>query len=163
MAKILYEKYNVETFEYLNEANFFEEGEQLEGYTSITKGNLIKAFLDLENGVAYEGATEEEVQEITLQKQTYNEFLAYEKRCEDGRKAYNQINAEFRVLKENGVIEQNYYDVISETLLPVRNEVLAGQWISSLQKLEIIGNIIIGVDLYNRLHLQITNYISENY
>ena len=54
MNKILYEKYDVETGAYLYEAEFFEEGQQPLGYTSISKGNFVKAFLDIENQVAYE-------------------------------------------------------------------------------------------------------------
>ena len=52
--KILYEKYDTETGAYLYEADFFEEGTQPIGYTSISKGDFIKAFLDIENQVAYE-------------------------------------------------------------------------------------------------------------
>jgi len=123
-------------------------------YLEWFQNNNYPEIVDFFNG-------EEELSIFEKQKET--EFLAYEKRCLDGRIAYNRLNAEFRVLKENGAIPQAYYDMISEVLLPVRNEVLAGQWISALQKLESIGSALIGIDLYNRLYAQITNYISINY
>ena len=59
--KILYEKYDIETKAYLYEASFFEEGQQPIGYTSISKGDFIKAFLNETEGLAYEGATVEEI------------------------------------------------------------------------------------------------------
>lgn len=107
--------------------------------------------------------TEDELQKIALQQQIDREFSLYQKRRKDGIEAYNKINAEFRVLKLNGIIEQNYYDAISELLEGVIFQITNGQWISGLQKLQDLGSSDIGTQLYNRLHLQITNYISENY
>ena len=163
MSKILYEKYDVETGAYLYEAEFFEEGAQPIGYTSISKGNFIKAFLDIENQVAYEGATQEEIEQLGIKNQIDKEFIAYEQRRKDGINAYNQINAEFRVLKINEVIDQTYYDSISEVLQPVIFQIITGQWVSGLQKLEMLGSSQIGTQLYDRLHLQISNYITNNY
>jgi hypothetical protein len=76
--------------------------------------------------------------------------------------AYAEISAEFRLAKLSGFLSEEQHWQIEAILIPVRNEVLAGQWISAKQKLEEIG-IVIGADLYNRLHTQITNYINENY
>jgi len=86
----------------------------------------------------------------------------YKKRTQDGINAYAEISAEFRLAKLAGVISEEQHGAIEETLIPVRNEVLAGQWISALQKLEAIG-VAIGSELYDRLHTQISNYIAENY
>ncbi len=104
-----------------------------------------------------------EMQEMFIKKQINEENINYEKRRRDGIKAYNQINAEFRVLKLNGVIEQGYYDSISELLEGVIFQIITGQWISALQKLEALGSDGIGTQLYDRLHLQISNYVNENY
>jgi hypothetical protein len=115
------------------------------------------------NGTEWtEGATAEEITELQTQTLKANETQNYLKRAEDGIKAYAEISAEFRLAKLSGVITEQQHGAIENTLIPVRNEVLAGQWISALQKLEAIG-VAIGSELYDRLHNQITNYIAENY
>ena len=123
-----------------------------------------KNHIDASRVVNYfESSTPEELQSLNINKQISDEFKAYEKRREDGIKAYNQINAEFRVLKVNGVIDQAYYDSISEQLEGVVFQITNGQWKSGLQKLESLGSLQIGQQLYDRLHLQITNYITLSY
>lgn len=159
--KKLYAIYN-DDFDIIR-CEFFDEVENPENSTDKLPNGQLKPKYDPVNDVIYDEATEEEISNSNIKNQIDKEFEAYEKRCLDGRIAYNKINAEFRVMKENGQIEQGYYDLISETLIPVRNEVLAGQWITALSKLENIGNSIIGIDLYNRLHTQLSNYINENY
>lgn len=120
-------------------------------------GNFVKPKW---NGTEYyESATPEYISSL----QIVNETNLYLKRANDGRDAYAAISAEFRVAKLNGIITEEAHAVIERTLIPVRNEVLAGQWISALNELEIIGSVVIGLELYDRLHLQISNYIFENY
>ena len=87
----------------------------------------------------------------------------YIKRVNDGINAYARISAEFRLAKLNNQISEEQHHGIEVVLIPVRNEVLAGQWISAKIQLEQIGSSIIGETLYNRLHTQITHYINENY
>lgn len=87
----------------------------------------------------------------------------YIKRIKDGQEAYSKISAEFRLAKLSGQISEETHGYIESTLIPVRNEVLAGQWISAKIILESIGAVNIGQELYDRLHGQITNYINENY
>ena len=113
-------------------------------------------------GVTYVESTQEEFLEIESKKVLENETLMYRKRQCDGVSAYAEISAEFRLAKLSGVLTEEQHGAIEAILIPVRNEVLAGQWISAKQKLEELG-IVIGADLYNRLHTQITNYIAENY
>lgn len=91
------------------------------------------------------------------------EFQIYLKRKKDGEQAYLKISAEFRLAKLNGVISEETHRFIENILKPVRNEVMFGQWKEALFILEEIGNSQIGNELYNRLHLQISNYINENY
>ena len=106
---------------------------------------------------------EGELEAMTIEKQIKDEFSAYEIRRKDGIDAYNQINAEFRIMKNNGVIDQSYYDSISEVLEGVIFQITNGQWVSALPKLEAVGSSQIGQQLYDRLHLQIVNYISKSY
>lgn len=115
------------------------------------------------NGTEWiEGLTENELQSIQIEKAIKEETEMYRKRQCDGVLAYAEISAEFRLAKLSGILTEEQHGAIESVLIPVRNEVLAGQWISAKQKLEEIG-IVIGADLYNRLHTQITNYIAENY
>lgn len=117
---------------------------------------------DFQNEVWIEGATLEEIAVQTQTEQLQKETEMYRKRQCDGVSAYAEISAEFRLAKLSGVLTEEQHGAIESVLIPVRNEVLAGQWISALQKLEEIG-IVIGAELYNRLHTQISNYINENY
>ena len=113
-------------------------------------------------GVEYVEATESELAEIESKRLLKLETEMYRKRQCDGVLAYSEISAEFRLAKLSGILTEEQHGAIESILIPVRNEVLAGQWISARQKLEEIG-VVIGADLYNRLHTQITNYISQNY
>ena len=118
----------------------------------------------LENGGQFEiiESTPEEIAEQTQAEQLRKETEMYKKRTQDGINAYAEISAEFRLAKLSGILTEEQHVEIESILIPVRNEVLAGQWISARQKLEGIG-VVIGVQLYTRLHTQISNYINENY
>jgi hypothetical protein len=91
------------------------------------------------------------------------ETQRYVKRTQDGINAYAKISAEFRLAKLSGQISEQTHGYIENLLIPVRNEVLAGQWISALMKLEDLGVAQVGKELYERLHLQLTDYITQNY
>ena len=121
-------------------------------------------FIDpIWNGSEFiEGATPEEIAEQEQSEQLRKETEMYKKRTQDGINAYAEISAEFRLAKLSGILTEEQHGAIEAILIPVRNEVLAGQWISARQKLEEIG-VVIGVQLYNRLHTQISNYINKNY
>jgi len=103
--------------------------------------------------------TAEELQQESLDSETEK----YIQRTQDGANAYAKISAEFRLAKLSGAITSQAHAVIESTLIPVRNEVLAGQWISGLRELESIGSGIIGIDLYTRLLNQFNDYIAANY
>ena len=116
------------------------------------------------NGLEWiESATAEEISQTQLDELIENEKQAYIKRAQDGQEAYATISAEFRLAKLSGTITEEAHAFIEKLLIPVRNEVLAGQWMSALKELELIGSEAIGQQLYDRLHLQISNYINENY
>jgi len=124
-------------------------------------GGLLKEFW---NGSEWiESATPEEVAENTIQQSLYNETQKYIQRTTDGVNAYAKISAEFRLAKLSGTIDDATHTYLENLLIPVRNEVLAGQWISAKQKLIVIGVAQVGEVLYNRLFEQITNYIELNY
>lgn len=156
----LYHLYN-ENFE-ITHAQFFIEGEQPSNAVYIENCEFIKPILNSQTLEVYEGATPEEIAEQQAEELLRIETEKYKKRTQDGINAYAEISAEFRLAKLAGIITEQQHGVIESMLIPVRNEVLAGQWISALQKLEEIG-VVIGTDLYNRLHTQISNYIAENY
>jgi hypothetical protein len=99
----------------------------------------------------------------TAEELIAEEFLKYQQRERDGMDAYLKISAEFRVAKISGQISEAEHKAIEELLIPVRDEIRAGQWISGLIKLEALGAQNIGVTLYDRLHLQISNYIAQCY
>jgi len=103
--------------------------------------------------------TPEEIQKELIDSETEK----YKQRTQDGANAYAKISAEFRLAKLSGGISEEAHAVIESTLIPVRNEVLAGQWISGLRELESIGSGIIGIDLYTRLLNQFNDYIAANY
>jgi len=105
----------------------------------------------------------EPTQSELLEQALNNETQKYIQRTQDGVNAYAKLSAEFRLAKLNGILSEESQKGIEATLIPVRNEVLAGQWISALQILETIGFSIIGQSLYDRLHLLLTDYISANY
>lgn len=110
-----------------------------------------------------EGLTQAEIDEMNYQNALVSETEKYKIRQCDGVAAYAKISAEFRLAKLNGVITEEDHAVKEEVLTPVRNEILSGQWISAKKKLESIGSTIIGTELYDRLHLQISEYIALNY
>jgi hypothetical protein len=106
----------------------------------------------------------EGISEIELIEQSlHNETQKYIQRTTDGVNAYAKISAEFRLAKLSGTIDDATHTYLENLLIPVRNEVLAGQWISAKQKLINIGVAQVGEVLYNRLFEQLTEYIEINY
>lgn len=137
-------------------------------YTEVPKIGNNSLYVEYVNWLSqpntvetFEGTTEE-ITQHNLSKLSQKETELYLKRMQDGQIMYAEISAEFRLAKLSGTITEEQHGAIEDALIPVRNEVLAGQWISALQKLEEIG-VAVGSELYQRLHTQITNYINENY
>ena len=92
--------------------------------------------------------------------EVYTERLKYEQRKIDGVNAYLNIAAEFRLSPLSRDIRKN----LESRLEAVRNELVNGQWITSLEKLEectVTGNLT--QEIYDRLHLSLTTYITNNY
>lgn len=64
---------------------------------------------------------------------------AYFKRQQDGVAAYFSITAELRLLLKQGGITREENRMIEDALLPVRDEIVLGQWRTALEKLNEIG------------------------
>ena len=139
---------------------WFEEGQQPINSQLVQEPYLQKPILL--NGVVVESITQAEIDANLMNNALQLETELYKKRQIDGGDAYAEISAEFRLAKLSGQITEAQHGAVETALIPVRNEVLAGQWISALTMLENTG-VSVGVELYDRLHLQITNYINENY
>ncbi len=101
-------------------------------------------------------------EEILKQKEQ-NEFAKYQLRQSRGLESYLKLCAEFRLAKESGTLTPELYAQIEETLIPVRDELVNGQFITAKTKLEIIGSDVIGVELYDRFIYSLTQDIEELY
>jgi len=139
---------------------FFEDSEQPINSQLVGNSNFQKPILL--NGVVIESITQAEIDADLMNNALQLEAELYKKRQCDGVDSYAEISAEFRLAKLSGVISEGTHSYIEKTLITVRNEVLSGQWMSARTELELIGTSI-GQELYDRLHLQLTNYINENY
>lgn len=92
-----------------------------------------------------------------------NEYLLYIKRKTDGERMFLELASELRLAKVAGVINETVFNSIEDQLIPVRNEVIFGQWKTGLRKLEALNPAYIGQDLYNRIYGMISDYIIGNY
>jgi hypothetical protein len=103
--------------------------------------------------------TPEEELTFNIEKETQT----YLKRIADGANAISKFSAELRVAKLAGTINEESHKVIDKALKPVRDEVLAGQWISAKDELILLGTDIIGQQLYGRIYNELQTYIDNNY
>jgi len=115
----------------------------------------------INNGTVYQ--SDYEFPSDIDERMVLEETQKYIQRTTDGVNAYAKISAEFRLAKLSGTIDDATHTYLENLLIPVSNEVLAGQWISAKQKLIVIGVEQIGADLYNRLFDQLSEYIEINY
>lgn len=121
------------------------------------KGDFLNPIY--ENNEWIEGATPEQIAEQQQQK----EFAQYQIRLNRGVESYLNLCAEFRLLKEAGTLTPEHYAEIEENLIPVRDELVNGQFITAKSKLEAIGFDVIGEQLYNRFIESLTKDIEELY
>ena len=97
------------------------------------------------------------------QNKVNNEFTQYQIRQQRGLESYLKLCAEFRISKEEGKLTPEHYAAIEEVLIPVRDELVNGQFITAKTKLEQIGFDVIGEDLYNRFIDSLNKDIEELY
>lgn len=110
------------------------------------------------DGVISEGAKESDMAAVTIE----NEYQLYVQRKKDGEEYHLRICAELRVMKLANGITQDQYDAIYKATAPTRNEIISGQWLSGLKEFEKLNGVL-SPTLYNRIHTDITNYITLNY
>jgi hypothetical protein len=116
------------------------------------------------NGNAWiESLTPEVEQQRAISQMLENEQRQYEKRIEDGRKYYAQVSAEFRLARLSGQLSNEQHAGIENIYRPVRDEILAGQWLTAKELATAIDINIVGADIYNKILDKITEYVAENY
>jgi len=116
------------------------------------------------NGTEWiETLTNEEIQEIEKLKEQEIESNKYIQRIQDGQNMYAQISSKFRLAKLNGELDQATHEFIEETFRPVREEVLAGQWITAFEIVQRIESQFVGSTIFEEIKTTIENYITENY
>lgn len=123
-----------------------------------TGGLLIPIFDDASN-TWIESSSQADSENNDLQK----EFNLYSERQSEGINRYLKLAAEFRLKKLNGDITDSFHKTIEETLRPVRDEFVNGQFITSKEKLEEIGSGVIGQQIYDQIHSSILEAINEFY
>ncbi len=124
----------------------------------IYNGNLISPIF---NGTEWiENGSNEEEEQI---KRKEKEYFKYLERQKEGVKRYLELSAEFRLNKLDGLITNEFHILLEDTLRPVRDEFVNGQYITSLEKLESIGSDIVGQQIYDKIHDSITQGIEEFY
>lgn len=158
----LYYKIELDTEE-IKTGGYFEEGQQPEGYVLSDGIDRNKLMYDKVNLVFYEGATTKEIQNEHILKLLEIETNKYIQRAKDGQNYYAGISAKFRLAKLSGQISEEEHAIKESACIPLRNEILAGQWVSGFNLLVEMGSSIIGQDLYNELFNIINNYINSSY
>lgn len=115
------------------------------------------------DGEWIESLTPEVEQQRTIAQMLENEKTQYEKRIDDGRKYYAQVSAEFRLARLGGQLTNEQHSGIENIYRPVRDEILAGQWLTAKELATAIDINIVGADIYNKILNKITEYVAENY
>ena len=116
------------------------------------------------NGTEWvEGLTETEIEDIVSEASIEAEYQKYLQRKKDGVLMFLRLSAELRVAKLSGTISEETHSFTEDTLKPVRNECVLGQWIDAFTILKAIDQTTIIETFYNQIHTTIENYINSNY
>ena len=119
-------------------------------------------YFDTDNDVytyEVETYTEEEVR-LNENESEYNKYL---QRVEKGKEKYLKLCSEFRLSRDKEEITQEFYELLEDTLEPVRTELVNGQFVTAKRKLIAIGSLIITQELYDRFYNSIQTDIDELY
>ena len=125
----------------------------------VYNGGLLMPIFDSGSNTWVESSSQTDSDNNDIQK----ELNLYYERQSEGVKRYLKLAAEFRLKKLNGDITDAFHKSIEETLRPVRDEFVNGQFITSKEKLEEIGSSVIGQTIYDQIHSSITEAINEFY
>ncbi len=87
----------------------------------------------------------------------------YQERISKGKDKYLKLCGEFRKSRDRGELNQEFYELLEDTLEPVRRELVNGQFITAKRKLIAIGSSIITQELYDRFYDSIQIDIDELY
>lgn len=90
------------------------------------------------------------------------ETKKYEKRIADGKALVSLMSAKLRIQKSNGLINEQEHLDTEAILLPIRTELLAGQFISAKRLLEPLEQQLSTL-LYSEAHSILSEYIEHNY
>ncbi len=101
-------------------------------------------------------------EEIRL-KENDDEYIKYLNRVAVGKDRYLKLCGEFRVSRDKGEISQEFYELLEDTLEPIRTEIVNGQFITAKRKLIVIGSELITEQFYNRFLNTIEQDIEELY
>lgn len=126
--------------------------ESLQEIEALDEPDSVKAFL----AASFEGETyEPENLEIAA------ETSMYYKRRQDGLNAYFQITSELRLLQIGGALTREQNRAIEDTLAPVRDEIVLGQWRTACEKLVEIGiSGPVTQQMYDRFYGIIADYLA---
>lgn len=129
--------------------------------TSAERKTVTSKKIDGENYIYFQG---DEPEPITVNDPILAEKLKYDQRCADGQHAYLMLMAELRLNSIENELPREVNKDIEERLENVRQQVVSGQWISALEKLQAVqvGGYLTQ-ELYDRIEATITNYIQANY
>lgn len=120
-------------------------------------GNFLEPLF---NGTEWvEGASQESIKIDDNEK----EYREYVKRIDKGQEKYLKLCGEFRKSRDRGELNQEFYELLEDTLEPVRRELVNGQFITAKRKLIAIGSSIISQELYDRFYNSIQSDIDELY
>jgi hypothetical protein len=81
-------------------------------------------------------------------------------RRQDGIEAYEKVASEMDAYVELGIVTQAQFDYISETMKPVRTEIVMGRWTEGLDIL-ITLEAKLDIKTYNKFYKIITDYLAQ--
>lgn len=92
------------------------------------------------------------------------EVRLYTKRIKDGRKLSKNLMSELRLNSKKNQLPREVNAYIETKLDKVKLNIDRGWWVTALEELESTTvELYFTQDLYDRIHLTISTYISENY
>ena len=163
IPKVFELKPNVFNYDKLDAKVHYNDGfRDLLEPTLKTEQHKTSIYFDVEKDV-FTYHTETYTPEEIAEQNKQNEFAQYKLRQSRGLDNYLNLCAEFRIAKESGSLTPEHYAEIEEVLIPVRDELVNGQFITAKTKLQNIGFHVIGEQLYNRFIASLDEDINELY